>query len=282
VNKPAVQYREAYAAALADYLSAPSEAGLRAGYELGRDAVARDLSVLELASAHHDALSWQLARVRYATEAEHVSRAAGEFFLESLSAFELVQRGFREAHDAALLEQRQTALLRRLSTFLADASLAVDAGDAFEEILQLIAEQTRELISAACCVATASLGDDGRAVAAVCHAPGEAGWRAWVASSDLAEAYSRARPQGGVLRRTHVQLLQDPFAAQLVEHERPLRAWLAAPLTRLDGREFGLIHLFDKERRNFSQVDAELLVQLAQMAAAAIERVQLYTGRRVR
>jgi hypothetical protein len=280
VSGAAARYREAYTTALGAYLSRPSESALGAGYELGRDAVAGALGVLDLASAHNDALAWHLTRARDRADVEHIVRAAGEFFVESVSAFELVQRGLRDAHDTALLEQRQMALLRQLSTFLADASLAVDAGDSIEEILQLIAEQTRELIGAACCVATASFGEDRRVVAAVCHTPDDDGWRAWVASSELAEAYSRVQPRGGVLRRTRAQLLRDPLAAQLVEGERPLRAWLAAPLTRLDGREFGLIHVFDKERDDFSQVDVEMLVQLAQLAAAAIERVQLYTGGR--
>ena len=113
--------------------------------------------------------------------------------------------------------------------------------------------------------------------------PSEVSSQRAVARSDPGEAYARAQPHGGVLRRTRGQLAHDALSAQLLEDGRPLRGWLAAPLTRLDGREFGLIHVFDKEGDDFSQVDAEMLVQLAQMAAAAIERVQLYTGgRRVR
>ena len=43
---------------------------------------------------------------------------------------------------------------RQLSTFLADASLALDATDSLEEMLRLVAEQARELVGAECCVAT--------------------------------------------------------------------------------------------------------------------------------
>ena len=83
-----------------------------------------------------------------------MARAAGEFFLESLSSFEMVQRGFREAQEAARLERRQKEMSRQLSTFLADASLALDASDSLEEMLQLVAEQARELVGAECCVVT--------------------------------------------------------------------------------------------------------------------------------
>jgi GAF domain-containing protein len=234
-----VSYRDAYASAFAEYVSEPTEDALRRAYELGRDAVSGALSVLELASVHHEVLLSELSRVRGRAEVERVANAAAEFFLESLSAFEMVQRGFREAREAAVLEQRQTTLLRSLSAFLADTSLAVDAGESIEEMLQLVAEQTREVIGASCCVATAALGD-GRTIEAVCQAPGNGGWR------ELEDACAHAR------------------------------CMLTAPLTGLDGRELGLIHLFDKEGGEFSKLDGELLLQLAQMGSAAIERVQLY------
>ena len=53
---------------------------------------------------------------------------------------------------------------------------------------------------------------------------------------------------------------------------------LSAPLTALDGRVLGVVELFDKRDGAFSTLDQELLGQLAQMASAAIERMQLYQG----
>jgi GAF domain-containing protein len=270
------EHREAYAAAFAEYLATPSERALQAAYELGREAVGRELSVLELANVHHRVLRSHLARARAGAEVERIADAAAEFFLESLSAYEMVQRGLRAARDAAALEQRQAALLRQLSNFLADASLAVDVTEAIDELLQLIAEQTRELVGAACCVAAASLGDEGLARAAVCHSSDDDGWRGWAAPATLAEAYAAVRDERGTVRMTRDGLSNHPACAGLAAADRPLRAWLAAPLTRLDGRAFGLIHLFDKEEGDFTDVDLEILVQLAQMSSAAIERVQLY------
>lgn len=277
MSKRADPYRKQYADAFTAYLAAPTEDALRAAYELGRDAVGGALSVLELASIHHEVLCRHLAGAHGRADVDRVAAAAGDFFLESLSAFEIVQRGFREARDAVLLEQRQTALVRQLSKFLADASLAVDAGESIEEVLQLIAEQTREVIGAACCVATVRLDDVARTLEAICHSPEDGGWREWVAATRLAEAYASVRPARGVLRTTCDALAQDPAGVAIAASGRPLRAWLAVPLTRLDGQELGLIHLFDKDRGDFSEIDGEILVQLAQMASAAIERAQLYS-----
>jgi Phosphoserine phosphatase RsbU, N-terminal domain len=136
-----------YGAALADHVRAPDETGLGAAYELGREAVSCELTVLELAVVHHDALASALASFP-AEQGRAVTEAARDFFVESVSAFEMVRRGFREARDAALLEQRHAAILRQLSNFLADASVALDASGSIEEMLQLLVEQARELLGA--------------------------------------------------------------------------------------------------------------------------------------
>jgi hypothetical protein len=82
---------------------------LRIAYELGRQAVSRQLSVVDLAVAHQ------------------VTRAAGDFFLEGMSSFEMVQRGLAGTRDAVRHERRQTEMAPQLSTFLVDAALALDA-----------------------------------------------------------------------------------------------------------------------------------------------------------
>jgi GAF domain-containing protein len=54
-------------------------------------------------------------------------------------------------------------------------------------------------------------------------------------------------------------------------------AWLAAPFTALDGRVTGLLALFSVGAdRAFSALDEAVLVQLAQMASATFERMDLY------
>ena len=234
----AAQFRSAYRSALARHLADRSERGLRAAYELGRDAVERRVSVLDLAAVHHEGLIGALRGCSDSGEVEAVTRAAADFFLESLSAFEMVQRGFSEAREAAILEQRHAAILRQLSSLLADASLAFGASESLEEMLQLVAEQARELTNARYCRATAASVGGG--------------------------AIEAASSAGGLTA------------------ERPARApasRLSAPLTALDGHEFGSIELVDKPDGGFTELDEAILVHLAQMAAAALERARLYQPR---
>jgi GAF domain-containing protein len=47
-----------------------------------------------------------------------------------------------------------------------------------------------------------------------------------------------------------------------------------ASLRAPDGKELGLIQAFDKREGEFTHLDEEVLVELAQMAATAVERAQ--------
>jgi hypothetical protein len=269
-----VAFRAAYASALADYLGDPSEGALRIGYELGREAVSRRLSVLDLAVAHQEAFASALVGASGSTDTQQVTRAAGDFFLESLSSFEMVQRGFREAQEAAQLERRQTVMARRLSTFLADASLAL-ASDSLEEVLQLVAEQARELMDADCCLATVAAAGQPRAAEAASYSPADRRWTGFVQWLDLFAIYRIIRLGGGSVRIAGEELAAlPPFRTPTAN--RPLQGWLAASLTALDGSELGAIQLFDKQDGSFTESDQAVLIHLAQMASAAVERARLY------
>ncbi len=249
----AAQFRTAYETALAAHLADRTETGLRAAYELGRDAVERRLSVLDLAAVHHEGLIAALRGCSDSGEIEAMTRAAADFFLESLSAFEMVQRAFGEAREAAIVERRHTEILRQLSNLLADTSLALGASESLNEMLQLVAEQARELTNAGACVATAAVGPTGAAIE--------------VASYAEADTWSEANQNvdAGELNA------EDAHEAQ--------ESRLSAPLTALDGRDFGSIEVVDKADGDFSELDEAVLVHLAQMAAAALERARLYQTR---
>lgn len=105
--------QDAYSAAFEQYLEEGGEFALRAAYELGREAVQQELSVLELATVHHSVLGSSLVRRAGAEDVGRVTEAAAQFFLESLSAFEMVQRGFREATEIARLEREVAQTLQR-------------------------------------------------------------------------------------------------------------------------------------------------------------------------
>ncbi len=271
----AAPFRAAYAAALRDYLLDPSEASLRVAYELGREAVTRQLSVLDLAVAHQEALLSELSGASSLAEVSPAARAAGDFFLESLSSFEMVQRGFKEAREDVRLQRRQTELSRQLSTFLADASLALDASESLEEMLQLVAEQARELVGAECCVVTVAFDGHPRTGEAASYPAGHRRWTSLVRWLDLFAIYRLVRLSGGSLRIAGEQLASLSLF-RTGTSDRPLEGWLAASLTALDGSELGAIQLFDKQDGGFTRDDEATLVHLAQMASAAVERVRLY------
>ena len=66
-------FRAAYASALDEHLRDPTEASLRAAYELAREAVGRRLSVLDLAVVHQEALLSALAGAADAAEATRIA-----------------------------------------------------------------------------------------------------------------------------------------------------------------------------------------------------------------
>ena len=221
--------------------------------------MSRHLSVLDLAVAHHEALVSALAGATSAGEVERVTRAAGDFFLEALSTFEMVQRGFWEARETALLERRQTERSRRLSSFLADASLALDAHGSLEEVLRLVAEQARELIGAECCLVTVASESLPRSAEASSCASGDRRWTTFVRWLDLPEIYRLVLDGGGSVRVAGERVAElAPFRAST--RDRPLQGWLAALLTALDGSELGAMQLFDKQDGDFTLDDEAALV----------------------
>src|SRR3954469_15527105 len=129
------RYSEAFAAYLADR----GEQALGAAYDLGREAVAAHLSVLDLAEAHHDAVRAALAG---APPSQETLQASADFLRESLSTFESVHRGYREVQEAARLEHAHVEQLRALS----DASVAINSTLTVEEILQLTADAARSIV----------------------------------------------------------------------------------------------------------------------------------------
>jgi hypothetical protein len=203
----------------------------------------------------------------YEPAANRIAVTVGVSFVEER------ERVIRE-QQAAIRERAE--MLHRLSTFLADASLALDAPGSLEEILQLVAEHARELVAAARCRAEIRL--DGVTIDA--HAEAEPGAEpVSVAPADVAALYAAVAPGRRSLRMSSAELAAEPARRALEGAEdrvRSMRSWLVASLCAPDGKELGLIQAFDKREGEFTHLDEEVLVQLAQMAAAAVERAQRY------
>jgi hypothetical protein len=89
-----------YRVAFLLYLPRRQEAALHRGYELGRNAVADGLSILELARIHHE-IFLEVLRETPPAELPEVATAASEFLLEVLATVDMAQRAFLEGHAAA-------------------------------------------------------------------------------------------------------------------------------------------------------------------------------------
>lgn len=98
-----------YQAALLRYLDTPDEVGRAQAYDLGHRAVESEIGLLELANIHRSALDELLQG--------HPDRdavaAAMEFFTESLSTFDMAQRGFWEAQERAAQEHDIAVMLQQ-------------------------------------------------------------------------------------------------------------------------------------------------------------------------
>jgi hypothetical protein len=86
--------RKDYAAAFLGFLTRRDENGLRAAYELGRDALSKRVSMLDLVQVHHDVLLEVLSTVRTPAELQDTGRMASAFLVEAFASFDMTQRGF--------------------------------------------------------------------------------------------------------------------------------------------------------------------------------------------
>jgi signal transduction histidine kinase len=94
------QFAERYWTGLRRFLDDPGEAQCSQAYELGRMGLAEGLGVLDIAAAHHGALRRLLSSGARRAVPEAVIDAAGKFFAECLSPFEMSLRGAREGARA--------------------------------------------------------------------------------------------------------------------------------------------------------------------------------------
>jgi serine phosphatase RsbU (regulator of sigma subunit) len=142
------RYEQTYRA----FLREPDEEHLGAAYSLGREAVAAQLSVLDLAEAHHQALQTAVAEAHTAEARAAAVESGMAFCREALSTFDIATRGYHEVQEVARLEHEYVMQLRAL----ADASLAIGSTLTEEEILQLTADAARGITHARRAHATSS------------------------------------------------------------------------------------------------------------------------------
>lgn len=163
---------------------------------------------------------------------------------------------------------------------LADAALVINSTLSLDEIIQLITTSAREIIGAHQAVINLAVdGDWEKGIMKVSLSDKYAQWRDYNEAPDGSGIYKLVcqtqRPQ----RLTQTELEAHPawrgFGKAAGKHP-PMRGWLAVPLTSRSGKNLGIIQLSDRYEGEFTEEDENILVQLAQMAASAIDNAHLY------
>jgi PAS domain S-box-containing protein len=185
----------------------------------------------------------------------------------------------RAEEERLRVEARERQYMRRLQK-LAEASVAINSTLSLDEILQLITEQAREIIEAHQSVTSLTVDDNwAQSINAVSLSDKYAQWRGYDQKPDGSGIYTLVCGMQRPLRMTQVELEAHPawrgFGKEASNHP-PMRGWLAVPLTSREGKNIGLIQLSDKYEGEFTQEDEAILIQLAQMASAAIDNARLY------
>jgi signal transduction histidine kinase len=134
-------FEEKYRSALAEYAVRGGEAALRQAYDLGRRAIDDGKSLIEIASLHHQAL-WELVEeTKEANRRSELLRVGTGFLAESLSPYEMANRGFHDAVNA--LRQLNETLeeeIKRIAYAVHD-----EAGQLLVAVHLALAEVSREL-----------------------------------------------------------------------------------------------------------------------------------------
>ncbi len=183
-----------------------------------------------------------------------------------------------EATRAQLFEQHRRAA--ELQRGLAEAALAINAAIGLETCLSIITEKARAIIGVHQTVTSMTVDHNwSQAITAISLSEKYAAWRGYTTKPDGSGIYAEVCRTNRPMRLTQAELTQHPlwrgFGKDADRHP-PIRGWLAAPLVGRDGRNLGIVQLSDKLEGEFTALDEDILVQLAQMASVAIENSRLF------
>ena len=101
------RFRRDYAPALLQYLTQGGEPGRTSAYELGRRAIAEQLSILDLARIHHNVLLEVLKTHQSPHDLDHITHTAADFLVEALAVFDMTHRAVTELHATPPPDQQK-------------------------------------------------------------------------------------------------------------------------------------------------------------------------------
>lgn len=158
---------------------------------------------------------------------------------------------------------------------LSQASLAIHSAMSMEKMLQIITDTAREIIGAQRATAVTTWDQNwSRCKKTVSLSPELQARRPVPAPSSGCDLHALwvALDRAGRLTPSELeQHLAWQSLGRSLWDSGEVSDWLAAPLTGRDGRDMGLLHVCGKNQGDFTAEDEAVLLQLAQMAAIAIE-----------
>jgi PAS domain S-box-containing protein len=188
----------------------------------------------------------------------------------------------QKRNEQALLDSQQelhgyTLMLQRA----AEAAQAITARPTLQETMQEVVDQARRVVEAHQAVISLSQGNDwSQVVTSVSLSDKYARWREYEGKPDGSGVYALVCETGQALRLTKAQLQSHPRWRALGAHAAnhpPILGLLAVPLTGRDGKNIGLLQMSDKREGEFTERDQYVALELAQLAATAIENAALFT-----
>lgn len=161
----------------------------------------------------------------------------------------------------------------------ADAAQAITWHQSLDAMLQEVADQARGVIGARQVSVSLNLDSTGMDTAHALSQSDEHGpYRSLVKPHDGSGIYAAVCKNSRPVRMTQAELDVHPqWRGEGMEAAaQPLmRGWLAVPLVGRSGKNIGLLQLSDKYETGFTLVDEYVAIELAQLAAIAIENAQL-------
>jgi two-component system, sporulation sensor kinase E len=97
MNSTFNELKDHYAFSLREYLAGGGETALLLAHNIGRTAVLKGLGVLEIAEIYHQTLMATLRQIPVSPNIIQIIERITEFFMENLSTFDMLERGYLEA-----------------------------------------------------------------------------------------------------------------------------------------------------------------------------------------
>ena len=175
---------------------------------------------------------------------------------------------------------RQTQRQRALAETAIRVNSCLSIEEPVQAILQAVSDAAADIIGAhMATIAMTSEHNWAKVIQSVSLSDKYAAWRTYDERPSGAGIYSEVCRTNHPMRLTAAELVAHPlfraFGGAAGRHP-PLRGWLCVPLIGRDGRNLGALHLADKFAGDFTADDEAMALQLATIAAAAMENCAAY------